>query len=38
MRLAAANRTWFVADVFIDVASANAGSKISEFNRMIHEC
>lgn len=26
-RLAAAHRTWFVADVFIDVASAKTGSK-----------
>ena len=37
-RLAAAHRTWFVADVFIDVASAKTGSKRSEFNRMINEC
>ncbi len=37
-RLAAAHRTWFVADVFIDVASAKTGSTRSEFNRMIHEC
>ena len=36
-RLAAAHRTWFVADVFIDVASAKTGSKRSEFNRMINE-
>ena len=26
-RLAAAHRTWFIADVFIDVASAKTGSK-----------
>jgi resolvase, N-terminal domain protein len=37
-RLAAANRAWFVADVFIDVSSAKTGSIRSEFNRMIHEC
>ena len=37
-RLAAAHRTWFVADVFIDVTSAKTGSTRSEFNRMIHEC
>lgn len=37
-RLAAAHRTWFVADVFIDVVSAKTGSKRSEFNRMINEC
>lgn len=37
-RLAAAHRTWFVADVFIDVASAKTESKRSEFNRMINEC
>lgn len=38
MRLAAAHRTWFVADVFIDVASVKTGSKRLEFNRMINEC
>ena len=38
MRLAAAHRTWFVADVFIDVASAKTGTTRSEFNRMIKEC
>lgn len=37
-RLAAAHRTWFVADVFIDVESAKTGSTRSEFNRMINEC
>lgn len=37
-RLAAAHRIWFVADVFIDVASAKTGSKRSEFNRMINDC
>ena len=37
-RLAAAHRTWFVADVFIDAASAKTGSIRSEFNRMINEC
>lgn len=37
-RLAAAHRTWFVADVFIDVASAKTGTTRSEFNRMIKEC
>ena len=37
-RVAAAHRTWFVADIFIDVASAKTGSTRSEFNRMIHEC
>ena len=34
----AAHRTWFVADVFIDVASAKTISKILEFNSMINEC
>ena len=37
-RLAAAHRTWFVADVFIDVASAKTGSSRKEFNRMIKAC
>ena len=39
-RLVAAHRTWFVADIFLDVASAKTGSKRSEFkfNRMINEC
>ncbi len=37
-RLAAAHRTWFVSDVFIDVASAKTGTTRSEFNRMIKEC
>ena len=36
-RLAAAYRTWFVADIFIDVASAKTGTTRSEFNRMISE-
>ena len=34
----AAHMTWFVADVFLDVASAKVGSSRSEFNRMIEEC
>ncbi len=38
MRLAAAHRTGFVVDVFIDVASAKIGSTRLEFNRMIKEC
>ena len=37
-RLAAAHMTWFVADIFLDVASAKVGSSRSEFNRMIDEC
>lgn len=37
-RLAAAHRTWFVADIFIDVESAKTGITRSEFNRMISEC
>ena len=37
-RLAAAHRTWFVADIFIDVASAKTGSSRAEFQRMISEC
>ncbi|HEL1183235.1 TPA: recombinase family protein [Streptococcus equi subsp. zooepidemicus] len=37
-RLASAHRTWFVADIFIDVASAKTGATRSEFNRMISEC
>ena len=36
-RLAAAHITWFVADIFLDVASAKVGSSRSEFNRMIKE-
>ena len=37
-RLAAAHMTWFVTDIFLDVASAKVGSSRSEFNRMIDEC
>ena len=37
-RLAAAHRTWFVADVFIDMASAKIGTTRLEFNRMISDC
>lgn len=37
-RLAAAHRTWFVEDVFIDVASDKTGLTRLEFNRMINEC
>ena len=37
-RLAAAHRTWFVADVFFDVASANTDATKLEFNKMISEC
>lgn len=37
-RLAVAHRTWFVVNVFIDIASAKTESKRSEFNRMINEC
>lgn len=37
-RLAAAHMSWFVADIFIDVASAKTGSTRQEFNRMINEC
>jgi resolvase, N-terminal domain protein len=37
-RLAAAHRTWFVADIFIDMASAKIGTTRSEFNRMISDC
>ena len=37
-RLAAANRTWFVADVFIDIASAKEGSDRPEFERMLSAC
>lgn len=33
-----AHRTWFIADVFIDVASTKTGTTRSEFNRMIKEC
>ena len=36
--LAAAHMTWFVADIFLDVAFAKVGSLRSEFNRMIDEC
>lgn len=36
--LAAAHMTWFVADIFLDVASAKVGSSRNEFNRMIEEC
>lgn len=37
-RLVATHRTWFVADVFIDMASDKIGTTRSEFNRMISEC
>lgn len=37
-RLASAHRTWFVADIFIDVASAKTDSFRHEFRRMISEC
>lgn len=37
-RLASAHRTWFVADIFIDVASAKINSYRPEFSRMISEC
>ncbi len=37
-RLAATHRTWFVADIFLDVASAKTGTSRTEFNRMISEC
>ena len=37
-RLAASHMTWFVADIFLDVASAKVGSSRNEFNRMIDEC
>ncbi|WP_421792947.1 recombinase family protein [Gardnerella sp. KA01001] len=37
-RLAASHMTWFVADIFLDVASAKVGSSRNEFNRMIEEC
>ncbi|SFE37926.1 recombinase family protein [Peptostreptococcus sp. D1] len=37
-RLAVAHRTWFVADIFLDVASAKTGTSRIEFNRMISEC
>ncbi len=37
-RLAASRMTWFVADIFLDVASAKVGSSRNEFNRMIDEC
>lgn len=37
-RLVAAHITWFVADIFLDVASSKVGSTRSEFNRMIEEC
>lgn len=36
--MAAAHRTWFVADIFLDVASAKTGTSRTEFNRMISEC
>ncbi len=37
-RFASAHRTWFVADIFIDVASAKTDSYRSEFSRRISEC
>ena len=37
MRLATAHRKWFVADIFIDVASAETGITGLEFNRMIRK-
>lgn len=36
--MAAAHRTWFVADIFLDVASAKTGTSRTEFSRMISEC
>lgn len=37
-RLAAAHRTWSVADIFIDFVSTKTGTASSELNRMIKEC
>lgn len=37
-RLAATHRTWFVADIFLDVAPAKTGISRIELNRMISEC
>lgn len=37
-RLASAHRTWFVADIFIDVAFAKIDSYRHEFSRIISEC
>lgn len=37
-RLAAAHRTWFVADVFLEIASAKEGAKRPEFERMLKAC
>ena len=37
-RIAAAHRTWFVADIFIDVASAKKDSHRKEFDRMLKAC
>ena len=37
-RLASAHRTWFVADIFLDVTSAKTGTPRTKFNRMLSEC
>lgn len=37
-RFASAHRTWFVADIFIDVASAKTDFYRPEFSRMVSEC
>lgn len=37
-RLAATHMSWFVADMFIDVALVKTRTSRSEFNRMISEC
>lgn len=37
-RFAATHRTWFVAAIFIDIASTETGSSRPEFSRTISEC
>lgn len=37
-RLTAANPTWLLVDVYIDIASSKTGSTRKEFNRMLKDC
>lgn len=37
-RLTAANPSWLLVDVYMDIASSKTGSYRKEFNRMIEDC
>lgn len=37
-RLTAANPTWLLRDVYMDIASSKTGSNRKEFNRMVADC